>query len=237
MQTVTGPNLARQRVEHTMQPLSRKRALLRSVLAFLALLIIEGINYITSAQFSLGPRALTPGLIVVLVLALALAIRSGQVQISRSVSLILLGVVTAAEAISTGALLFGLLTAPVRISEVPYASALLLLRDSALIWLVNVLTFSFWYWELDGGGSSRRHHIGYQSTDFIFPHAALEHLGERQWLPHYIDYLFLAFNTSTAYSPTDTQVLSIRVKILMMIQSLTSLTLLTMIVARAVNTL
>jgi len=151
--------------------------------------------------------------------------------------MILLGVVTVAEAISTSVLIVSLITAPARMSEVPYNSALVLLRDGALIWLVNVLTFSFWYWELDGGGASRRHHMGYQSTDFIFPQVTLESHGERQWVPHYIDYLFLAFNTSTAYSPTDTQVLSIRVKLLMMIQSLTSLTLLTIIAARAVNTL
>jgi len=237
MQTVTEPDLGRQRVEHTMQPMSGKRALLRSVPVFVALLAIGGINYIVSTQFSLGPRELTPGLIVVLIVALALAIRSGQVRTSRSVSVILLGVITVAEAISTGALIAGLVTAPVRMSDVPHDSALLLLRDGALIWLVNVLTFSFWYWELDGGGSARRHHTGYQSTDFIFPQATIEHTEERQWIPHYIDYLFLAFTTSTAYSPTDTQVLSIRVKLLMMIQSLTSLTLLTMIAARAVNTL
>jgi hypothetical protein len=190
-----------------------------------------------SAQFSLGPRGLTPGLIVLLVLALAMATRAGQVHISRSVSIILLGVVTASEAISTSVLIASLITAPVRMSDVPHNSALLLLRDGALIWLVNVLTFSFWYWELDGGGSSRRHHTDYQSTDFLFPQVSLERSGERHWVPRYIDYLFLAFNTSTAYSPTDTQVLSIRIKLLMMIQSLTSLTLLTIIAARAVNTL
>jgi hypothetical protein len=223
--------------EPTIQPLARKRALLRSVPVFLALLTIGALNYIVSAQFSLGPRGLTPGLIVLLVLVLALAIRSGRVRISRSVSMILLGVVTVAEAISTGALIVSLVTAPVRMSDVPHDRALVLLRDGALLWLVNVLTFSLWYWELDGGGSSHRRHTGYQSTDFTFPQATLERNGEGDWVPHYIDYLFLAFNTSTAYSPTDTQILSIRIKLLMMMQSLTSLTLLTIIAARAVNTL
>src|SRR2546422_659232 len=97
----------------TIQPLSRKQALLRSVPVFLALLTIGAINYIVSAQFSLGPRGLTRGLIGLLVLALAVAIRAGQVQISRSVSILLLGVVTVAEAISTSALIVSLVTAPV----------------------------------------------------------------------------------------------------------------------------
>jgi hypothetical protein len=223
--------------EQTMRPMSRKQALLRSMPVFLALLTIGLINYIISAQLSLGPRGLTPGLIVLLVLALAVAIHSGQIQISRSVSIILLAVVTITEAISTSVLIVSLITAPVPMSELPHNSALLLLRDGALIWLVNVLTFSFWYWELDAGGPSRRHHTGYQSTDFIFPQVTGESNRERSWVPHYIDYLFVAFNTSTAYSPTDTQVLSVRVKLLMMIQSLISLTLLTIIAARAINTL
>jgi hypothetical protein len=76
------------------------------------------------------------------------------------------------------------------------------LRDSALVWLVNVLTCSFWYWELDGGGWSRHRHSGHHA-DFIFPQATVERNGERDWSPHYIDYRFKAFNTSTAF-PTST---------------------------------
>ena len=33
-------------------------------------------------------------------------------------------------------------------------------------------------------------------------------MGEDNWSPGFIDYLFLAFNTSTAFSPTDVPVLS-----------------------------
>jgi hypothetical protein len=39
----------------------------------------------------------------------------------------------------------------------------------------------------------------------------------------FVDYLFLAFNTSTAFSPTDVPVLSRRAKILMMLQAAISL--------------
>ena len=120
-------------IEPTMRSLSRKRALLRSIPAFFALLTIAAINYLVSPRFSLGPHGLTPGLIVLLVLALAIAIRSGQARISRSVRMILLGVVTAAEAISTGALIAGLVSAPAPMSDVPHATALVLLRDGALL--------------------------------------------------------------------------------------------------------
>jgi uncharacterized membrane protein len=57
------------------------------------------------------------------------------------------------------------------------------------------------------------------------------------WAPHFVDYLFLAFNTSTAFSPTDTAVLSRRAKLGMMVQSLISLTIIALLAARAVNIL
>jgi uncharacterized membrane protein len=59
----------------------------------------------------------------------------------------------------------------------------------------------------------------------------------RGWSPGFLDYLFLAFNTSTAFSPTDTAVLSRRAKVLMMVQALLSLVILAVLVSRAINTL
>ena len=52
-----------------------------------------------------------------------------------------------------------------------------------------------------------------------------------------VDYLFLAFNSSTAFSPTDAPVMERWAKILMMLQSLISLTVLVLLAARAVNIL
>jgi uncharacterized membrane protein len=56
-------------------------------------------------------------------------------------------------------------------------------------------------------------------------------------MPNFVDYLFVAFNASTAFSPTDTSVLSSRAKMLMMIQSLLSIVLLAVVAARAINVL
>jgi uncharacterized membrane protein len=61
--------------------------------------------------------------------------------------------------------------------------------------------------------------------------------GEHDWEPNFIDYLFLAFNTSTALSPTDVPVLSRWAKVLMMIQALISLLVIVLLAARAVNIL
>jgi len=62
-------------------------------------------------------------------------------------------------------------------------------------------------------------------------------LGDREWMPGFVDYLFLAFNTSTAFSPTDVPVLSRWAKVMMMVQSTISLTTLALLAARAINIL
>ena len=67
--------------------------------------------------------------------------------------------------------------------------------------------------------------------------AAKRAAGEQCWRPGFVDYLFLAFNTSTAFSPTDVPVLSRWAKLMMMVQSSISLTTLALLAARAVNIL
>jgi hypothetical protein len=50
-----------------------------------------------------------------------------------------------------------------------------------------------------------------------------------------VDYLFLAFNTSTAFSPTDVPPLSRWAKCTMMLQSVISLATVVVLAGRAVN--
>lgn len=214
-----------------------RRAIRRNLPVFLALIGIGTIYMIVSDRLSFGPRGLILGLIVILIGIIVIAVRVEHIHISRSAGLAILALITVAEAVATTTLVASLLGETTRMAEVPHQAALLLLRDASLIWVVNILTFSFWYWELDGGGPARRLHYGYTSSDFVFPQATVPRVGQAPWIPHYVDYLFLAFNTSTALSPTDTLVLSVRAKLLMMTQALISLTVLAIIAARAINTL
>jgi uncharacterized membrane protein len=112
-----------------------------------------------------------------------------------------------------------------------------LLASSLVIWSMNILVFATWYWRLDAGGPHKRSkHHKYRDGAFLFPQLTLP--GEHgQWRPNFVDYLFLSFNTSTAFSPTDVPVLSRWAKVLMMVQSSISLTTLAVVAARAVNTL
>lgn len=106
-----------------------------------------------------------------------------------------------------------------------------LLRPAVVLWISNVLIFAQWYWELDGGGPVGRHQRGHVAVDFQFP----QHNDGKAWAPGFIDYLFLAFNTATALSPTDTMPLTQRVKLLMMLESAISLLLIALVISRSVN--
>ena len=65
-----------------------------------------------------------------------------------------------------------------------------------------------------------RRRDGHVSTDFLFPQMQVGDGTTHGWWPTFIDYLFVAFNASSAFSPTDTLILSHRAKVLMMVQSL-----------------
>lgn len=118
-----------------------------------------------------------------------------------------------------------------------------LLRSAALLWIANVLVFASWYWRLDAGGPHQRaKRAGHTTGAFLFPQMTLEdELGReadgRPWSPVFVDYLFLAFNTSTAFSPTDVAPLSRWAKVLMMIQAIISLAVTVILVGRAINIL
>jgi len=198
--------------------------------AAVALLAIGGIYLLVSAYLRLGPRWLPLALVVGLLIPLTAAHRRGRHALARWLSLAAIALVTLAVASS----------AVLLVTRLPSArdNAPALLRDAALIWLLNVLAFALWYWELDGGGPAGRHPGGYRGTDFALPqHQQAADGIPSGWAPDLIDYLFLAFNTSTAFSPTDTLVLSRRAKALMMAQALISLLAIAVLAARAINTL
>ncbi|WAH39479.1 DUF1345 domain-containing protein [Alicyclobacillus dauci] len=111
-----------------------------------------------------------------------------------------------------------------------------LFRDAALLWIINIIVFAVWYWEIDQGGPLPRHIKQPGRPDFLFPQMASNVDAWADWIPTFSDYVFLAFNTSTAFSPTDTPVLSKRAKVLMVTQSSISLVVVAVLAARAIST-
>jgi uncharacterized membrane protein len=112
-----------------------------------------------------------------------------------------------------------------------------LLRAALHMWVVNVLVFGLWYWQLDGGGPVDRPACAHTRRDFLFPQHTEPVLADSGWQPQFLDYLYVSFTNAAAFSPTDTMPLSRWAKMLMLVQSAISLSLAVMVVARAVNAL
>lgn len=182
-----------------------------------------------------GPRWLLPALILALLVPTEITHHRGQHQLNQTLGYILNSVITLAMIGSLALLIRALTAHKVAPSE--------LLRSAAALWITNILIFASWYWRLDGGGPHERAQTpGHTDGAFLFPQmtmgpAAKLAAGEHEWGPNFVDYLFLAFNTSTALSPTDVPVLSRWAKALMMIQALISLVVIVLLAARAVNIL
>jgi uncharacterized membrane protein len=105
------------------------------------------------------------------------------------------------------------------------------------MWVVNVLLFGLWYWQLDGGGPHERPRCAPAGRDFLFAQQTEPTLAQSGWQPTFLDYLYVSFTNAAAFSPTDTLPLSRWAKMLMLVQSAVSLALAVMVVARAVNIL
>ena len=109
------------------------------------------------------------------------------------------------------------------------------LAAGTTVWLSNCLAFALLYWELDSGGAAARVYRMPAHPDFAFPQQINPDLAPAGWRPRFVDYLYLGFTNATAFSPTDAMPLAPWAKIAMTVQSLISLALLGLVIARAVN--
>ena len=109
------------------------------------------------------------------------------------------------------------------------------LAAGTTVWISNCLAFALLYWELDSGGAAARAHRVPDHPDFAFPQQMNPDLASAGWRPRFVDYLYLGFTNATAFSPTDAMPLAPWAKIAMTVQSLISLALLGLVIARAVN--
>jgi uncharacterized membrane protein len=203
--------------------------------AALALLAVGGLRLALPEALSVGPDWLLLAVIALLLVPGWLARRAGNPRLGRAFGFFVAGVVTADMIWSLGLLIVAL---PAH-RESPRD----MLLSAAALWITNILVFASWYWRLDAGGPGMRElHGAHTDGAFLFPQMTLDAearrtMGEETWSPSFVDYLFLAFNTSTAFSPTDVPVLSRWAKALMMLQSLISLATIALLAARAVNIL
>jgi|SRR5579884_959229 len=203
--------------------------------AAVALLAIGGLQAALPEPFNFGPYWLVLAVVLVLLGPAILTHRAGRHRLNQAIGYAILAVVTSA-------MIFSLVTMVIRMARHEDKPEVLL-RSAAVLWGTNILVFASWYWRLDAGGPHRRGlKAAHTYGAFLFPQMTLDPkarkaAGCEDWRPGFVDYLFLAFNSSTAFSPTDVPVLSRWAKLMMMLQSLISLSTLALLAARAVNIL
>ena len=203
--------------------------------AFIAVIAVGGLYTALPDTLTLGPWWLFPSAVLALLIPTIVSHHTGRAHLNALFGFAVLGVLTLGLIISV-ILLVGALPAH---KEAPQQ----LLVSAASLWITNILVFALWYWRLDAGGPHQRDKTSEHTNGaFLFPQMtmskqALKEADQQNWSPNFVDYLFLAFNTSTAFSPTDALVLARWAKILMMLQSLLSLLIIALLAARAVNIL
>jgi hypothetical protein len=214
--------------EHVDKPEPRWQA----VLAFLA---ICAIYLALPRNLIVGPIWLLPTLIVVLLVPTVVSHRLGRHSLNRALGIIINGITTLA--------LIGSVILLVRALPSHRGTPLQLLRSGGLLWLTNVIVFALWYWRLDGGGPTLRHKQNkFGSTGFLFPQMQIPNDERAQfecmrWRPRFIDYLFVAFTQSSTFGPTDAPLLARWAKVLAMIQIFISLSIVVLLISRAVGVL
>jgi len=200
-----------------------------------ALVAIGGIYLALPPWFTIGPTWLLPALIAVLLIPTVVTHRMGRHSLNHALGILINAIITLA--------LIGSVALLVRALPAHREAPLSLLLSGAELWLTNVLVFALWYWRLDGGGPNvrdRRHEFG--SRSFVFPQMQIEKVergrfGVERWRPGFVDYLFIAFTQSSTFGPTDAPLLARWAKVLTMCQIFISLSIVVLLISRAVGIL
>jgi hypothetical protein len=151
-----------------------------------------------------------------------------QMGIRRTVGIVLLGVVSAANAL----LVVGVIGSLVEGQE---KSGAQLLLKAVTVWSTNVIAYGLWFWAFDRGGPVKRVGADPPLPDFLFPQMQSKELAAPHWTPELTDYMYVSFTNSIAFSPTDTLPLTRWAKLLMLSESAISAVTILLVAARAVN--
>jgi hypothetical protein len=184
------------------------------------------------AALTIGPGWPLPIAEILVLAALVIAARGGrEAKRRRLIAIVLVLVAALANLTALGFLIHYLLGGG-------HARGADLLDGGVIIWSTSLLLFAVLYWELDRGGPRR---IATQRApvvpDFLFSQMTDDRYAAPGWKPGFADYLYVSLTNQTAFSPTDTMPLTLRVKALMGVQGTAALITTGVIVARAVNLL
>ena len=210
-----------------------------------AVLVAVALYAVLPEPLLVGPRFLIPALELVLLVALIATnpLRmTRQTRWSRAASLVLTVLVVTSNLVTLGLLVVDLVGA----QDTPGAS---LLIAALQVWATNVIAFGLIYWELDRGGPvarTQKPREEFPLADFRFTQdetqdtvveVAAGSSKKADWIPTFVDYLYLSTTNSSAFSPTDTMPLSTRAKALMGLEATAALLTTLLVIARAVGAL
>jgi uncharacterized membrane protein len=200
-----------------------------TVLAMLAL------PFLLQNRLSLGPQWLLPVLGAALLVAIVAADPTRITRYSAMLRLVAIGLVVLLiikAGWSTTQLTIDLVKGGPETNN-----AALLLITGTVVWIGNNLVFALLYWELDSGGPAARAHHARRYPDLAFPGHLNPEVVPPNWRPVFVDYLYLGLTNALAFSPTDVMPLTHWAKLTMALQSLISVAILALVIARAVNIL
>ena len=203
--------------------------------ALLAIAAVGGIYLALPEELLIGPTWLLPTVIAVLLAPTIVTHRMGRHSLNHALGIVNNGIITVA--------LVGSVSLLVATLASHKQTPLRLLQSGAELWLTNVLVFSLWYWRLDGGGPSvRDKRPEFGSRSFLFPQMQIEksergRYGVEHWRPIFVDYLFISLTQSSTFGPTDAPLLARWAKLLAMLQIFISLSIVILLIARAVGAL
>ncbi len=188
------------------------------------------LQLLLSSKLVVGPRYLIVGLEILLLLALAVfgpLKKEITFRVRHTLAVILIAIISLSNITSLILVIDSLFTK----GDVTGKQ---LIVSGLAIYLTNIIIFGLWYWEMDSSGVQGQS-TAVRPIDFLFPQMSLKSSGE--WNPTFFDYLYVSVTNATAFSPTDTLPLTHRAKLLMTLQSITSLLTIALVAARAVNIL
>jgi hypothetical protein len=201
------------------------------LLAIVAVIVLQRA---IPVQYTVVPRWPLIGMelaLLVVLIALNPVRLTRSTTIGRWASLLLTAAITVDNTASAAILDYRILTGEV--SNNPE----ILLGSGAAIYVTNVIAFGVWFWELDRGGPFARRAGAQPYPDFLFPQMTQDNIAKADWRPEFVDYLYVSFTNSVAFSPTDTMPLSRWAKLMMTVQALVATSTLVLVIARAVNVL
>jgi uncharacterized membrane protein len=195
-----------------------------------AVLVAIALQLLLSNKLIVGPRYAIVGLEGLLLVALAVfgpLKKKISFHLRRTLAVALIAIISLSNITSLVLVIDSLFTKS-------GVTGRQLIVSGLAIYLTNIIIFGLWYWELDSNGVQGQS-VDVMPVDFLFPQMSLK--GAKDWSPTFFDYLYISVTNASAFSPTDTLPLTHRAKLLMTLQSITSLLTVALVAARAVNIL